>query len=514
MEESYKKALEEKNYREALRYYQSFEAMEEQDIIKGESKRDLRFAYVLKLFEEGRDSAAISEFYDYLSFDILNESELKKLEPFLVSSGIRAPLEKLFDYYVRHEINADPSTLKALSKSVNFSDMDKGTVTVWVNRGIRIENGIGIPDRVIGSGFFIDRRGYILTNYHVIASEVDTKYEGYSRLFIKLSDDSEERIPAKVVGWDNQLDIALLKCEVDPEYIFSLAEHYNPSPGDQIFAIGSPGGLKNTRTSGSVSTLNRQLQAIGDTLQIDVPINPGNSGGPLLHHNGEVLGVVFAGIEQFEGINFAIPVSDVKDILPDLYEGGEVEHSWLGCALFERLGKLEVLYVLPDSPARQIGLKKGDIIESVNGKSFNRITDIQRFFLKKDRKTLVRINWLSDKGRKSSVALLEERPETPMEDALKTDAFDNLLLPFFGMDVERVKGKGDRNILYNLTEVYPGTTADEAGLSVGDSLLLRKWENPIDTHSLIIQIIMKTRKAGFIETAVQIGTAMEKGFFI
>ena len=79
--------------------------------------------------------------------------------------------------------------------------MIKGTVTVWVDRGLRIENGVGYADRVIGSGFFIDPRGYFITNYHVIQSEVDPKYEGYSRLYIKLPGDSDTRVPAKVIGW-------------------------------------------------------------------------------------------------------------------------------------------------------------------------------------------------------------------------------------------------------------------------------------------------------------------------
>ena len=79
--------------------------------------------------------------------------------------------------------------------------MISGTVTIWVDRGIRLERGIGYPDRVIGSGFYIDRRGYILTNYHVIYSEVDAEYEGFSRLYIKY-DKNEEKIPATVVGWD------------------------------------------------------------------------------------------------------------------------------------------------------------------------------------------------------------------------------------------------------------------------------------------------------------------------
>ncbi len=103
----------------------------------------------------------------------------------------------------------------------SFPRMISGTVTILVDRGIKVEKGVGYPDRVIGSGFFIDKRGYILTNHHVIESEVDPKYKGYSRLFVRLSESPQgERIPAKVVGWDKTFDLALVKTEITPDYTF------------------------------------------------------------------------------------------------------------------------------------------------------------------------------------------------------------------------------------------------------------------------------------------------------
>ncbi len=115
----------------------------------------------------------------------------------------------------------------------SFATMLKGTATIWVNRGVKIEKGVGYPDRVIGSGFFIDPRGYLLTNHHVIASEVDPAYEGFSRLFLRLSDDPTARIPAKVVGWDPVLDLALVKVEIVPGYVFSGSSSVAVEPGDR-----------------------------------------------------------------------------------------------------------------------------------------------------------------------------------------------------------------------------------------------------------------------------------------
>ena len=211
-----------------------------------------------------------------------------------------------------------------------ISSLISATVTVWVDRGLSIQRGIGYANHVIGSGFFIDRRGYLVTNYHVISSEVDPDYEGYSRLYIRLAENPDARIPARVVGWDPVFDLALLKTEITPPEIFQLGSSADLRVGTRIYAIGSPAGLDQTITSGIVSAQDRRLLSLGGVLQIDAPINHGNSGGPIIDEAGRVQAVVFAGIESFEGLNFAIPVELLKLILPQLYAGGLVSHPWLG----------------------------------------------------------------------------------------------------------------------------------------------------------------------------------------
>ena len=99
-----------------------------------------------------------------------------------------------------------------------IADCMQATVTIWVDRGIKVQAGAGYADIIIGSGFFIDERGYIVTNHHVIESMVDPKYEGYSRLYIKLLNDSVTKIPARVVGYDPVMDLALLKVEIVPDF--------------------------------------------------------------------------------------------------------------------------------------------------------------------------------------------------------------------------------------------------------------------------------------------------------
>ena len=130
---------------------------------------------------------------------------------------------------------------------------------------------------MIGSGFFIDANGYLITNYHVIQSEVDPEYEGFSRVYIKRAENPTVRIPAKVVGWDATFDLALLKMEINPEVYFQLGSAEDLNIGSRIYAIGSPAGLEQTLTSGIVSAQNRRLLSLGSVLQIDAPVNHGSS---------------------------------------------------------------------------------------------------------------------------------------------------------------------------------------------------------------------------------------------
>ncbi|MCX7029928.1 MAG: S1C family serine protease [Spirochaetes bacterium] len=395
----------------------------------------------------------------------------------------------------------------------SFGDMLKGTVTIWVNRGVKIENGVGYPDRVIGSGFFIDRRGYLLTNHHVIASEVDPGYEGFSRLYVRLSGDSTERIPARVVGWDPVFDLALVKVEVEPGYVFSGSAARNASPGDRIYAIGSPGGLESTITSGIVSATGRRFLQVGDAMQVDVPVNPGNSGGPLLDEKGDLAGIVFAGIEQFEGVNFAIPWYWVERALPLLYGGGEAVHPWLGMALSETDARLEVLYAMPGEPAAKAGVEVGDILESIDGRRVATLRDAQDTLLTLAPSTLVRLAVRRGGTTRDVLACLAPRPAEPVKTAFEHDAKDPVLYPLFGMLLERtggVLGKGS----YIVRRIVRGSVSDEAGLSVDDPLIVQDWKVEEKKGYATIQIVVKKKKAGFIESAIQVSAWLATDNFL
>jgi S1-C subfamily serine protease len=395
----------------------------------------------------------------------------------------------------------------------SFAEMLKGTVTIWVNRGVKIQQGVGYPDRVIGSGFFIDRRGYLLTNHHVIASEVDPAYEGFSRLYVRLPGDATERIPARVLGWDPVFDLALVKVEVEPGYVFSGSGAGKADPGDRIYAIGSPGGLESTITSGIVSATGRRFLQVGDAMQVDVPVNPGNSGGPLLDEQGDLAGIVFAGIEQFEGVNFAIPWYWVERALPLLYAGGEAVHAWLGMALSETDAGLEVLYAMPGEPAAKAGIEVGDVLESIDGRRVATLRDAQDTLLALAPSTLVRLAVRRGGTTRDVLACLAPRPTEPVKTALERDSKDPVLYPLFGMLLERTGGMLGRSS-YLVRRIVRGSVADEAGLSVDDPLVVQDWKVDDEKGYAAIQVVVRKKKAGFIESAIQIAAWLTTDNFL
>ena len=393
------------------------------------------------------------------------------------------------------------------------SRMIQGTVTVWVDRGLRVESGVGYADRVIGSAFFIDPRGYLITNNHVIDSEVNPKYEGYSRLFIKMPNDPDTRIPAKVVGWDPVLDLALIKTELAPPAVFQLGSSEDLKVGNRIYAIGSPVGLEQTLTAGIVSAQKRRLLSLGDVLQIDAPINHGNSGGPIVDEAGRVQAVVFAGIEPYEGLNFAIPVEYLRIILPALYAGGKVTHPWLGAYGKSAVlpgsssnGGVSLVYAVPDSPCALARIPEGTVITAVNGKRVKSLEDLQSALIREIPKTIVKVTGLTGVFADGTAAPVErtwfvqlgERPEVPGKVIFDRDLESRALLPIAGFDLERVGGSRK----YTVRSIVRGSVADESGFSEQDVLEIRDVVVDEKNESVMVQLYTKRRKSGYLDSFI------------
>ncbi len=395
--------------------------------------------------------------------------------------------------------------------------MIRGTVTVWVDRGLRIEGGVGYADRVIGSGFFIDDRGYFITNYHVIASEVDPSYEGFSRLYIKLAGDTETRIPARVIGWDPVLDIALVKTEIQPPAVFQLGSSSDLKVGNRIYAIGSPAGLEQTLTSGIVSAQNRRLLSLGSILQIDAPINQGNSGGPIVDESGRVQAIVFAGIEQFEGLNFAIPVEYLRILLPSLYEGGKISHSWLGGhgrtatlpGSTQSVG-VRVFYAVAGGPLDVAGIPKGAIITAVSGTQVRTLEDVQNALIRERPESIIRIDGLlvSPDGSTTSrhwFVYVQARPEKPGLQIVNSDIPSRALLPLTGFELEPV-GNTKR---YLVSSVVRGSIADESGFSEQDVVEIREFRVDEKAGFVTIQLFTKRRKSGYLDAFIGLFASLD-----
>ena len=412
--------------------------------------------------------------------------------------------------------NADvPEDLKTFAKGRDTAtEMIKGVATVWIDRGIRIQQGRGIPDRVLGSAFFVDNSGYLITNYHVISSEVDPSYKGFSRMYIRMGDSTSARIPARVIGWDKAMDLALIKTELKPEYVYSVVDWIIPKVGETVYAIGSPVGLEKTVTQGIVSALGRRFLQIGDVIQIDAAVNFGNSGGPVVDMEGRLVGVVFAGIEHYQGLNFAVPAERLAAALPAMIAGGKAERPWLGLALSETNDGAEIIYVAPSTPAAEQQIQDGFFIKTINGVTVEAaqgalIPALQDRLFSLLPGELVTLEVADSNGNvKKHLLKLAPRPEVPIMDAAKKDSKERIVAPLFGLVLAPHTGGGVFSS-YRVKKVIRGSIADEAGLSESDPVYIRNLRIFEKEGYALMDIDVKKRRMGYLEASMRLPALLD-----
>ncbi|MFN6963913.1 MAG: Do family serine endopeptidase [Pyrinomonadaceae bacterium] len=242
------------------------------------------------------------------------------------------------------------------------------------------------PVYAIGSGFIVDRSGYIVTNAHVI--------EEASRITVKLDDGQE--FTARVIGSDDETDLAVLKIDAGRDLPFvDLGNSDSAKVGEWVLAIGSPFGLSRTVTAGIISQTKRetpQATAFQRFIQTDAAINKGNSGGPLVNLKGEVIGVnsqIATSTGDYNGVGFALPSNEVATVYKQILDNGRVRRGFLGVTLETVKQEFAKVYGLGDakgaividirdkqSPAARAGLQIGDVITTVNGMRVDNANDL------------------------------------------------------------------------------------------------------------------------------------------
>jgi putative serine protease PepD len=289
------------------------------------------------------------------------------------------------------------------------------------------------PQSGIGSGFIIDPKGYILTNYHVV--------ERARKIDVTLSEG--KKYTGKIVGYDKRSDLAVIKIDAENLPYLPLGDSDKLEPGQFAIAIGNPYGLNRTVTLGIVSALNRTIiepngVRLENLIQTDAAINPGNSGGPLINIKGEVIGINTAIKSDAQGIGFAIPINKAKEIANKLIKEGKITYPWIGIRGYaitsDMLDYIKfpvnkgvvIAEVVPGSPADKAGLKGGnrviyvdgtqiivggDIITKIDGKSVESMEDLRSEIQKRKVGDTVEITYIRN-GKEYTVKIkLEAMPE-------------------------------------------------------------------------------------------------------
>jgi len=364
----------------------------------------------------------------------------------------------------------------------------------------------------LGSGFVIDKDGFILTNNHVVENTEEIK--------VKLADKRE--YDAKIVGRDTKTDLALIRIESDhPLVPLALGDSDKLYVGDWVIAIGNPFGLEATVTAGIVSAKYRDIGAgsYDNFIQTDASINPGNSGGPLLNTAGEVVGINTAILSRSGGsvgIGFAIPINMAKDLLPQLKKG-KVVRGWLGVMiqkitpdLKEKLGLKDekgalVADVTAGGPAEEAGIKRGDVIVSFDGEEIKEMHDLPYIVASTPVGEKVTVEIIR-KGKKKSLQVktgeLKEEDESPVVSEAS---------PSLGLMVKEVTPELARNFGLSETsglvvvQVESNSPAGEAGMRPGDIILevdqvsmkdLEQFNRKIETYEAGDTILFLLNRSG------------------
>jgi serine protease Do len=359
-----------------------------------------------------------------------------------------------------------------------------------------------------GTGFIIDKAGFILTNNHVV--------EGASKIKVSLyGEDDDQEYDAKVIGHDPLTDSALIELTQKPDHMLpevKFGDSGQMQPGDWVMAIGNPFGLAHTVSVGVISALERPFTVAegrsAQVLQTDAAINPGNSGGPLLNLRGEVIGIntaIYTDARQQGniGIGFAIPSNTVRELLPQL-RTGKITRGRIGVSvgsiareavdefgLKDRKGAV-VQSVSPDSAASKAGLEPGDVIIGWGGKPVSSRDELVRMVVGTKPGTTVPVRIMRDRMERTISVTVDEldleaesnnaragNGREPDDPAQETSSGFGITLQNVTPDIaRRLRLEGRRGAV--VTDIEQGSPAARAGMQPGD-VIVRVGRQPVET---------------------------------
>lgn len=329
--------------------------------------------------------------------------------------------------------------------------------------------------RSLGSGFIIDREGYIVTNNHVV--------ENADKIKVILKDGKE--YDAEIIGRDENTDLALIKIKPDHGLpVLNLGNSEKLKVGEWVVAIGNPFGYGHTVTAGIVSAKGRTIGAsvYDDFIQTDTSINPGNSGGPLIDLNGNVIGINTAIVPGGQGIGFAVPSNLAKGIIEQLKSKGNVTRGWLGVNIqnvnpdIAKYYELKdekgvfVMDVVPGDPADEGGIKPKDVIVEFNGEKIEDARDLTNTVADTEVGSKVNVKVRRNGRLKSlNVTIAQKGDGSEAESLDNKDTDSEIGIGLAELSEELVKRRNLRSSEgVMVTSVAPDSKADKAGLKPGD----------------------------------------------
>jgi serine protease Do len=386
-----------------------------------------------------------------------------------------------------------PASFKELAGKVRPSVVNISTVSTIKTSGDPLSDQFfnddfyqrffGVPKQQmkrqsLGSGFIVSPDGYILTNNHVV--------DKADEITVKLYNQKEYK--ARVIGTDKDTDLAVIKINAENLQPILMGDSDKIDVGDWVLAVGSPFGLEQTVTQGIISAKGRIIGAgpYDDFLQTDAAINPGNSGGPLINMNGEVIGIntaISSTSGGYEGVGFAMPINIAKKTYSDIISSGRAIRGWLGVVIQEMTPELAkhfkakegvlVSQVYAGSPAEAGGIKRGDVVVSIDSKPVTKYRELQSIVAGEAVGKSVEIKVIRDGQEKTfNVKIAERNIEKLMnreKGVLTNEAKKDL-----GIAAGEINSEEASRFRLSATEgvvvlqVTPGSMAEAAGVIAGD----------------------------------------------